>query len=118
MDNKVTISQLKLLFEETGRVRKWIGTPRDLAISVSIESAELLEHFQWGPVVKNKEDLALEIADVCFYLFELSRVLDIDISDAINKKIVKINQKYPVDKILKYGEDFYNQQKKNTGKIN
>lgn len=62
-------------------------TPRNLAVSLSIEAAEILEHFQFGEEVKDKEELGGELADVALYLLQLASVTGIDLEQAILKKI-------------------------------
>jgi len=62
-------------------------TPRNLAVSLSIEAAEILEHFQFGEEVKDKNELGGELADVALYLLQLASVTDIDLEQAILKKI-------------------------------
>lgn len=84
--------------------RDWrqFHTPKDLAISISLEASELLENFQWKDskeaIKENRENIQDEIADVLMYLMMLSDDLDIDLYDAIIKKIEKNKLKYPVDK--------------------
>ena len=65
-------------------------TPRNLAVSLSLEAAEILEHFQWRDEVKNKDDLAGELADVALYLLQLASVSEIDLEEAILNKL-KVN---------------------------
>jgi NTP pyrophosphatase (non-canonical NTP hydrolase) len=62
-------------------------TPRNLAISLALEAAEILEHFQWREAVKNKEELESELADVALYLLELASLEEIDLEQAILKKL-------------------------------
>ena len=62
-------------------------TPRNLAISLALEAAEILEHFQWRDEMKVKEELESELADVALYLLELASVTDIDLEEAILKKL-------------------------------
>ena len=62
-------------------------TPRNLAVSLSIEAAEILEHFQFGEEVKDRDELGGELADVALYLLQLASVTDIDLEQAILKKI-------------------------------
>ena len=87
--------------------RKWgiFHNPKDLAISLSIEVAELLENFQWRKegeitkLLKNEEfkrNLAEEIADIFIYLIILSNKVDINLLESIFKKIEKNKEKYPV----------------------
>ncbi len=62
-------------------------TPRNLAASLSIEAAEILEHYQWKEITKDKEALAGELADVALYLLQLASVTGIDLEEAILKKL-------------------------------
>lgn len=62
-------------------------TPRNLAISLALESAEVLEHFQWKEASETKEDLASELADVALYLLQLAQISGIDLEDAILAKL-------------------------------
>lgn len=62
-------------------------TPRNVAISLALEAAEILEHFQWREETKDKEELALELADVALYLLQLASVTKIDLEKAILDKI-------------------------------
>ena len=62
-------------------------TPRNLAISLALETAEILEHFQWHEKVKDKQELESELADVALYLLELASVTEIDLEEAILKKL-------------------------------
>jgi NTP pyrophosphatase (non-canonical NTP hydrolase) len=67
-------------------------TPRNLAISLSVEAAEILEHFQFHEHAKDKEELAGELADVALYLLQLASITEIDLEQAILEKI-EINKK-------------------------
>jgi dCTP diphosphatase len=84
--------------------RDWMQfhNPKNLAISISIEAAELLEHFQWKNyqesekhAVEAKDQIADEVADVALYLFELCDNLKIDLEAAIHRKLEKNAAKYP-----------------------
>jgi len=87
--------------------RDWMQfhDPKNMSISIVLEAAELLEHFQWKTkkeaqnYIKNhKEEIADEIADIAAYLFELADNLDIDLIKAMKNKIEKNRKKYPVEK--------------------
>jgi NTP pyrophosphatase (non-canonical NTP hydrolase) len=62
-------------------------TPRNLAISLSLESNEVLEHFQWDENIKDRDELADELADVALYLFQLASVAGVDLETAILNKL-------------------------------
>jgi NTP pyrophosphatase (non-canonical NTP hydrolase) len=84
--------------------RKWhrYHTPKNLVMALSVEAAELVEHFQWATpeeslnlAPEKRAQVADEIADVLIYLTELADVLDIDPIAAARAKIVKNAVKYP-----------------------
>ncbi|WP_303862068.1 MULTISPECIES: nucleotide pyrophosphohydrolase [Bacteria] len=82
---------------------KQFHSPKNLAVSISIEAAELLELFQWlkedQSISEDKIDcLRDEIADVFIYLLLLSHTYGIDVIEATQKKILKNHQKYPIEK--------------------
>lgn len=64
-------------------------TPRNLAVSLSIEAAEILEHFQFTDEIKDREELGSELADVMLYLLQLASVSGINLEDTVLKKIEK-----------------------------
>jgi NTP pyrophosphatase (non-canonical NTP hydrolase) len=62
-------------------------TQRNLAISISIEAAEILEHFQWREQTIDTDQLAAELADVALYLIQLASISGIDLEKAILEKL-------------------------------
>ncbi|MFN2188327.1 MAG: nucleotide pyrophosphohydrolase [Candidatus Promineifilaceae bacterium] len=62
-------------------------SPRNLAISISVEAAEILEHFQWREQPQDQDALASELADVALYLIQLASICDIDLESAILEKL-------------------------------
>ena len=62
-------------------------TPRNLAISLALEAAEILEHFQFREQAQDQEELSGELADVALYLLQLASVTEIDLEKAILDKI-------------------------------
>jgi NTP pyrophosphatase (non-canonical NTP hydrolase) len=66
-------------------------TPRNIAISLCLEAAEVLEHFQWSETTQNKQELAGELADVTLYLLQLARLTEIDLEQAV---LTKLDQNY------------------------
>lgn len=87
--------------------RDWdqFHNPKDLSISLALEAAEVMEHFQWKNEAEmsthskdHKDDIGEEIADVFYWVLLLSNKLDIDLVDAFQKKMAKNDAKYPVAK--------------------
>ena len=62
-------------------------TPRNIAISICIEAAEILEHFQWNGAVTDQDSLAGEMADVTLYLLQLASKTGIDLEQAVMDKL-------------------------------
>ena len=90
------------------RERDWdqFHSPKNLAMAMIVEAAELVEHFQWLTEAESKdispeklEQVSHEIADTFVYLLRMSDVLGIDLIDAANAKITLNAQKYPADKV-------------------
>jgi NTP pyrophosphatase (non-canonical NTP hydrolase) len=81
---------------------KQFHNPKDLAISISLEAAELLEVFQWSGEktgIEGKEDkIREELADVIIYCALMSDVCGLDIDEIVQEKIKVNNKKYPVEK--------------------
>jgi len=97
--------QEKIIAFREERDWKKYNTPKNLAISVCLESAELLEIFQWSfdkdldtVVQENREQLEDEMADVLIYLLHLAHETNIDLEKAAFAKMEKNAIKYPVDK--------------------
>jgi len=66
-------------------------TPRNIAISLSLEAAEVLEHFQWDETYSDRQELAGELADVTLYLLQLASLTGIDLEAAV---LGKLDQNY------------------------
>ncbi|MCJ7631059.1 nucleotide pyrophosphohydrolase [Candidatus Bathyarchaeota archaeon] len=110
MDENTTVDQLKKAILRFSQERDWLKyhNPKDLAVSISLEAAELLEHFQWltneeiEQSLSNTEEFSeikSEIADVINYALELSNRLGIDVSETVLEKIRDNEKKYPVSSI-------------------
>ncbi|WP_426702921.1 nucleotide pyrophosphohydrolase [Rhodanobacter sp. Col0626] len=87
--------------------REWeqFHSPKNLAAALSVEAAELLEHFQWLTEeesrlisAEKREAVAEEVADVFLYLLQLADKLGIDPLDAAHKKLLANAVKYPVER--------------------
>lgn len=90
------IEEIKKFNEERGWGKN--HTPENLAKSISIEAAELLECFQWNSEKFNKQDVYDELADVFTYCFQMAITLDVKPEDIILQKLEKTKKKYPVEK--------------------
>jgi len=104
-DQSAMLRELLAKLEEFVRERDWeqFHTPKNLAVSISIEAAELLEHFQWvvegSPESANGyplEAIAEEAADVYLYLLLFCKGLGIDLNSAALEKLRKNADRYPV----------------------
>ena len=104
MPTNTTITSLQSQAAAFRDERNWkqFHNPKDLAISISLEAAELLEVFQWsgtdvtadGKTEKIKE----ELADVFLYSLLMADALDLDVAEIITAKLETNKKKYPVDK--------------------
>lgn len=97
-DTTATIQNLKDLTEEFRKERNWgkHHSSKNLAISIAIEAAELLEHFQWDDYKEeNNVDPKGELADIIIYCLFFAVSNKIDISEAVEEKIKLISKKYP-----------------------
>ncbi|HME42324.1 MAG TPA: nucleotide pyrophosphohydrolase [Syntrophorhabdales bacterium] len=104
------MDEIRVLTEKIKKFRDerdWLKfhNHKDMAISLVLEATELLEHFQWKSAAEVtshaqafKEEISEELADVAIYLLELADNLGINLSAAINEKLRKNQQKYPVEK--------------------
>lgn len=72
--------------------------PENLAKSIIIEAAELLENYQWGPDHADLENVKEELADVIIYAIAMAYDLGFDIEQIISEKLVKNAVKYPAKK--------------------
>jgi len=100
------VKKLQDELSQFSKDRDWeqFHTPKNLVSALSVESSELQEIFQWLTAEqslnlnqKQLEATEEEIADVAIYLLRLCDILGINLEDAINRKIVKNNEKYPVN---------------------
>ena len=102
------LTELRDAMRRFAAERAWerFHTPKNLAMALSGEAGELIEHFQWltaeqsaslpAPVL---EEVALEMADVLLYLVRLGDVLDIDLAEAARRKIAINAGRYPAEQV-------------------
>jgi NTP pyrophosphatase (non-canonical NTP hydrolase) len=94
------IKDLTALMHQFVRAQGWYEpdspkpqTPRNLAISLSLEANEVLEHFQWQEETEPSEELADELADVALYLLQIASIAGIDLEQAVLSKLKKNYQR-------------------------
>jgi NTP pyrophosphatase (non-canonical NTP hydrolase) len=102
------LSALQRRLREFASVRDWqqFHSPKNLAMALSVEAAELVEQFQWLTEEQSRaldaerlERVRLEIADVFIYLLRIADVLEVDVLRAADDKIALNERKYPVDRV-------------------
>jgi NTP pyrophosphatase (non-canonical NTP hydrolase) len=107
-DADATLAQLRQLVREFVAERAWekFHDPKNLTMSIAIETAELMEHFQWVrsealPEVladqKRMSEIRAELADVACYLLALTNVLNVDLAAAVEEKMARNRAKYPAE---------------------
>ncbi|MEN0110569.1 MAG: nucleotide pyrophosphohydrolase [Planctomycetota bacterium] len=107
-DDATTVAELRELVEEFVREREWskYHSPKNLAMSIAIEAAELMEHFQW--LTPEECDAAVadphkraaageELADVVGYCLAMAGALGVDLSDTVRAKMLRNHAKYPAE---------------------
>lgn len=106
-DLTTNIETLKKIAKQFVAERDWnqFHSPKNLAINLSVEANELLEHFTWvttqdasGVVEKKRQEIEDEMADIFLTLIMLSDVTKTDLTKALLYKLEKIKQKYPIEK--------------------
>jgi NTP pyrophosphatase (non-canonical NTP hydrolase) len=108
-DENTTLAELRRLVREFVEERDWrqFHSPKNLSMSLAIEAAELMEHFQWIDVPASREAAAdperlapigEELADVLCYSFALANELGLDIATIVRDKMVKNAAKNPAEK--------------------
>ena len=107
-DAVTTLGELRDAVRRFVAERAWepFHSPKNLAMGVAVEAAELMEHFLWvdcaesGKIAKDpgrRGEIADELADVACYLLNFANLLDLDLSEAIRAKLIKNAQKYPAE---------------------
>jgi len=116
-DERTTVAELKQLVEEFVAERNWhqFHTPKNLAMALAIEAAELMEHFQWlepeeskavAHDVERRAAVGEELADVVCYALAMANELGLDVAQAMRDKMVKNRLKYPADEFRgRWGAD-------------
>ena len=116
MDKTTTVGELREDVHKFVDARDWyrFHTPKHLAMSIAIEAAEIMEHFQWRTATDSIEmlkeaemraEVADELADVMIYCLSFANSTGIDISSAIKTKIARNEHRFPVD-VVRGKEDW------------
>lgn len=102
------INEIRMALRKFAADRDWdqFHSPKNLVMALSVEVAELMEHFQWlseqqsaGLDAEIKQAVEEEIADIQLYLIRLADKLDIDVLSAVERKFRKNETRYPADKV-------------------
>lgn len=103
----VKIKELTKRIIDFRNARDWkqFHNPKDVALSLVLEAGEVMEHFQWKNkeemekyIQTNKAEIGEELADVLYWVLLMGHDMKIDVLKALEKKIVKNEEKYPVEK--------------------
>ena len=101
----IDTKKLKQYLREFAAARDWekYHSPKNLVMAMSVEMAELMEHFEWMTEQQSlnldtatREEVGLEMADVLIYLVRMADRCEVDLDDAVQRKLVLNSQKYPV----------------------
>jgi len=107
-DDQTTLQELKDKMARFVRERDWeqFHTPKNLSMSIAIEAAELMEHFQWLTVEQSKnlnptalQEIGEELADIIIYSLSLANFLGLDLAETVNAKMEKNIRKYPKEQV-------------------
>jgi NTP pyrophosphatase (non-canonical NTP hydrolase) len=116
-DHETTLAELRDLVRRFVDERQWrqFHSPKNLSMSLAIEAAELMEHFQWSDIGQSRaaaddpQKLAAiteELADVLCYALAMANELGIDLATAVRDKMLKNAAKYPADQYRgRYGAE-------------
>jgi NTP pyrophosphatase (non-canonical NTP hydrolase) len=107
MNEADTLLVLRTALREFAAAREWerFHSPKNLAMALAGEAGEVIEHFQWlteeasrALPAAQRDEVALELADVLLYLVRLGDVLGVDLAEAARRKLAINAERYPVDR--------------------
>lgn len=110
MDDTITVAELRAAVRSFVERRDWrqFHTPKNLAMSIAIEAAEIMEHFQWLTLAESADALdrpatrhavADELADVVIYCLSFANSCEIDITSAVLAKLERNESRFPVERV-------------------
>lgn len=109
------IQDLKARIRQFADERDWdqFHSPKNLAMALIVEAAELVEHFQWltqeqsrSLAAEKQTEVEAELADILIYLVRIADKLDIDLIHAAIKKLQSNAEKYPAEKVKGYSKKY------------
>lgn len=123
-DAETTLQQLKEKVAAFVAERDWgqYHTPKNLSMSIAIEAAELMEHFQWLTVEQSRSlspraltDIGEELADIVIYSLSMANALGLDLTTTVLAKMEKNIRKYPSDKVRGKAHKYTYYQEQESG---
>lgn len=108
MSDKDEVQQLMLELKQFAQDRDWeqFHSPKNLSMALSVEAAELLEHFQWDteetsyrPDEQKRQLVSHEMADIFIFLLRICERLDIDLISVTKEKMAINHHRYPIEKV-------------------
>lgn len=110
MDDQTTVGALRTAVHQFMDARDWhqYHSPKNLSMSIAIEAAEIMEHFQWYTTAQSvalvqdaakRAEVADELADVLIYCLSFANNAGIDVSDAIMRKLTRNETRFPVERV-------------------
>lgn len=110
MDETTSVGELRTRVHQFVEARDWYAyhTPKNLAMSIAIEAAEIMEHFQWLSTAEsdqfvrepdNRREVADELADVIIYCLSFANAAGIDVSEAVLAKLDRNETRFPVGQV-------------------
>ena len=108
-DTTTTLADLRRMVQTFVDERDWrqFHSPKNLSMSIAIEAAELMEHFQWLDAAEARDirdrpddmqQVREELSDILCFVLSFANTLDIDLSTALRDKMIKNAKKYPAEK--------------------
>lgn len=115
-DQEARVAELRMKVKDFQNKRGWGSeSPKDIALSIVLEAAELLEHFQFKSGKEVEKEARLygpicdELADVLWWVLSMANRLDIDVTKALFQKMQKNEVKYPAEK---FSDELTNEEKR------
>lgn len=119
-DATTTLAALREEMAAFVRERDWeqFHSPKNLSMSIAIEAAELMEHFQWLAPEESRRlagelrnQVAEELSDIVLYALSLANAIDLDLSSAMRAKLEKNRLKYPAEQVRGKSHKYTHYQK-------